>query len=102
MDLDSAQIGTTATGPSISEIPQITTQELTGGASAGVQNRAVLREKGVIRCLRCNSLSTVALDKMATNANTCYRCRACGHIFSPHASGLVDSGQSARDSIVRR
>ena len=73
-----------------------------GSAVAGVYDRAVSREKGVIHCLRCNSLSTVALDKMANNANTCYRCRACGHIFSPLASGESDSGQSAFGSIVQR
>ena len=34
-------------------------------------------------CPRCGSPETVALDKMAPEYNTCWRCRRCGHIFSP-------------------
>ncbi len=34
-------------------------------------------------CLRCGSLDAMRLERASTNANTCYRCRECGHIFSP-------------------
>ena len=34
-------------------------------------------------CLRCGGDDTVRLEKARTEANTCYRCRGCGHIFSP-------------------
>ena len=73
MDLESTQIGVAVTesGPN---------------AAADAQNRAVGREKGAVRCLRCSSLTTIALDKMVIDANTCYLCRACGHIFSPPTS----------------
>ena len=37
-------------------------------------------------CLRCDSDDTVQLEKARTEANTCYRCRGCGHIFSPIGS----------------
>ena len=73
MDLESTQIGVAVTesGPN---------------AAAGAQDRAVGREKGAVRCHRCRSLTTIALDKMVAGANTCYLCRACGHIFSPSTS----------------
>ena len=34
-------------------------------------------------CLRCGSGDTTRLEKARIEANTCYRCRSCGHIFSP-------------------
>ena len=34
-------------------------------------------------CLRCGSVDTLRLEKARVEANTCYRCRGCGHIFSP-------------------
>ncbi len=34
-------------------------------------------------CLRCGSPDAMRLERASTNANTCYRCRECGHIFSP-------------------
>ena len=37
-------------------------------------------------CLRCDSDDTVRLEKARTEANTGYRCRGCGHIFSPIGS----------------
>lgn len=36
-----------------------------------------------VPCLRCGSDDTVRLEKARVEANTCYRCRGCGHIFSP-------------------
>ena len=35
------------------------------------------------QCPRCGSLLAVALHKLRREDNTCFRCRKCGHIFSP-------------------
>ena len=35
------------------------------------------------RCPRCLALDTMSLDRVDLTGNTCYRCRGCGHIFSP-------------------
>ena len=41
-------------------------------------------EAGVISpCPRCSNEVPVRLEKADPLANTCYRCRSCGHIFSP-------------------
>ena len=57
------------------------------GASAAEVSRSqdVLngRARGVAGCPRCLSLDTISLDKVDAWANTCFRCRSCGHIFSP-------------------
>ena len=37
------------------------------------------------RCPRCLALDTMSLDRVDLTGNTCYRCRGCGHIFSPRA-----------------
>ena len=37
------------------------------------------------RCPRCDDDETIALEKLRTHFNTCFRCRLCGHIFSPAA-----------------
>ncbi len=34
-------------------------------------------------CPRCSNDAPVRLEKADPQANTCYRCRTCGHIFSP-------------------
>lgn len=34
-------------------------------------------------CLRCGGVDTLRLEKARVEANTCFRCRGCGHIFSP-------------------
>ena len=34
-------------------------------------------------CPRCESISLVALDRLRAGDNRCYRCRPCGHVFSP-------------------
>ncbi len=79
MDLDSARIRGAITESGIEA----------RGAGSDPRNRAIGGERGTVRCLRCNSLTTIALDKMAADANTCYLCRACGHIFSPSTPGAV-------------
>lgn len=80
MDLDSTQIGAVVTEPEL-KAPRAKAK-----AIAGAQNRAIENEKGGVRCLRCGSPTTIALDKMVDDANTCYLCRGCGHIFSPPTS----------------
>ena len=35
------------------------------------------------RCPQCEETDSIALDKLRQHFNTCYRCRLCGHIFSP-------------------
>jgi len=36
-----------------------------------------------VACMRCGGENTVRLEKARLEANTCYRCRGWGHIFSP-------------------
>ena len=39
-----------------------------------------------VRCPRCDDADAIALEKLRAHFNTCYRCRLCGHIFSPGGS----------------
>ena len=39
-----------------------------------------------VRCPRCEDADAIALEKLRAHFNTCYRCRVCGHIFSPGGS----------------
>ena len=34
-------------------------------------------------CPRCESMALVLLDRLREGDNYCYRCRPCGHVFSP-------------------
>ncbi len=34
-------------------------------------------------CPRCESAALVLLDRLRDEDNYCYRCRPCGHVFSP-------------------
>jgi hypothetical protein len=43
-----------------------------------------------IFCPRCDFDNLVRLEKLRTLDNTCYRCRRCGHIFSPRVQGLPE------------
>lgn len=36
-----------------------------------------------VECPRCGSRTVFALEKADPDGNTCFRCRPCGHIFSP-------------------
>ena len=47
-------------------------------------------------CPRCGSTEHVRLDKLRERDHSCYRCRACGHIFSPSAG---DAGKRQRSTI---
>ncbi len=51
-----------------------------------------------LQCTKCFSQLLVALDKLRPEDHTCYRCRACGHIFSPRddAAGRHVPASSAR------
>ena len=35
------------------------------------------------QCPRCGASASLRLEKADPQAHTCYRCRPCGHIFSP-------------------
>ncbi len=37
-------------------------------------------------CPRCDVRDSIALEKLRPHFNTCFRCRLCGHIFSPGGS----------------
>ena len=37
-------------------------------------------------CPRCDVRDSIALEKLRAHFNTCFRCRLCGHIFSPRGS----------------
>ena len=37
----------------------------------------------IAKCRRCGTDEVVRLEKLRTEDNTCYRCRRCGHVFSP-------------------
>ena len=58
-------------------------------AALGVRLGAVASETDTpragpsLQCTKCSSQLVVALDKVRLEDHTCYRCRACGHIFSP-------------------
>lgn len=43
---------------------------------------AALESSGEL-CPRCDVKDSIALEKLRPHFNTCYRCRLCGHIFSP-------------------
>ena len=45
------------------------------------------RSDGAEPCPRCDSGELVRLDKLRPGYNTCFRCRSCGHIFSPAVEG---------------
>ena len=47
-------------------------------------------------CPRCGSKELIRLDRLRERDNFCYRCRLCGHIFSP-AHG---EGQRRRQATV--
>lgn len=62
---------------------------------AANQATVAMNETGVL-CGKCASALVIALDKVRANDNSCYRCQACGHIFSPRR------GSTERDIPPRR
>ena len=47
-------------------------------------------------CPKCASDRLVRLDKHRPRDNTCYRCRPCGHIFSPAG----DAARQRQDAML--
>ena len=47
-------------------------------------------ESGGIVCPSCGTVSVVELQKLRPDDHTCYRCRRCGHIFSPSPGAVED------------
>ena len=43
-----------------------------------------------IICPSCGTVSVVELQKLRPDDHTCYRCRRCGHIFSPAPRSYED------------
>ena len=41
------------------------------------------RQSPPIGCPRCALEDVIPLEKLRPHYNVCYRCRSCGHIFSP-------------------
>ncbi len=60
---------------------------------AGGDIGAAMTETGV-RCARCASALLIALDKVRGSDHTCYRCEACGHIFSPRHGATEREGSA--------
>ena len=60
-------------GPHITERPDY--EQVSEGEGAGAPTQAT--------CPKCGTDRWVRLDKIRPEDNTCYRCRSCGHIFSP-------------------
>ena len=52
----------------------------------------------VRECPRCATEDAVELEKLRSIDNTCYRCRRCGHIFSPASARPRGQFRSARSS----
>ena len=48
-----------------------------------------------VTCPKCGTDRCVALEKLRTRDNVCYRCRGCGHIFSPDGHELEQGGDAA-------
>lgn len=53
-----------------------------GGMPDATEDDAGIEDTGA-RCPQCEETDSIALDKLKPHFNTCYRCRLCGHIFSP-------------------
>ena len=54
-----------------------------------------------LKCRSCHSTRLVRLDKKETNDHDVYRCRACGHLFSPADSPGPVSAPPSRTVAVR-
>ena len=46
------------------------------------------------RCPKCGSTELVSLDRLREEDNSCYRCRSCGHVFSPATGREVGRRQT--------
>ena len=70
--------------------------EVPSAAAAARADGALASRGDESPCPRCGSAELVRLDKLRERDNSCYRCRACGHIFSPSAG---DAGKRQRATI---
>ena len=52
-------------------------------------------EHSGIICPSCGTISVVELQKLRPDDHTCYRCRRCGHIFSPTRDGSGEWSSTA-------
>ena len=50
---------------------------------------------GMVNCPRCGSEEVVKLEKVRRQDHTCFRCRMCGHIFSPQAESEREESAAA-------
>lgn len=58
--------------------------ELQGGTASATEDDVGIEDADTgVRCPQCEETDSIALDKLRPHFNTCYRCRLCGHIFSP-------------------
>ena len=51
--------------------------------AAMMRPRAQVSDGPGCTCPRCESTALVMLDRLRDEDNYCYRCRPCGHVFSP-------------------
>ena len=80
-------------------VPERRAVEAALGARLGAAVSATDSETGPgLQCAKCSSQLVVALDKVREEDHACYRCRECGHIFSPRDddTGGQVSASSAR------
>ena len=59
---------------------------LTGPAQVTSLANAIMGKPDALtrqQCPRCGESASLRLEKADPQAHTCYRCRPCGHIFSP-------------------
>ena len=54
-----------------------------------------------MKCRSCESTRLVRLDKKEANDHDVYRCRACGHLFSPADSSGAVSPAHSRTVVVQ-
>ena len=53
------------------------------GLAAITRLRTQVGDDAECTCPRCRSTALVILDRLRDEDNYCYRCRPCGHVFSP-------------------
>ena len=77
-------------GPRIVERNPEYLRELLNADDAGVGVEGEVMPMGVpIVCPKCGAQKFMTLEKLRSEDNACFRCRSCGHIFSPM---LVEKG----------
>ncbi|MDA0769301.1 MAG: hypothetical protein O2821_03660 [Chloroflexi bacterium] len=55
----------------------------------------VNRNSTPVGCPRCALEDVIPLEKLRPHYNTCYRCRLCGHIFSPGFTDPLSKSEAA-------